>query len=111
MAKNIQKAATTQKSTMQLHSGESDLQMRWALSKARTGGVRFSTNVRQYLVGKFNDGQKTGKNCGPAQVATDMRKEKAGDKLFTREEWLTAIQVKGVFSRVSPNFFKESFLR
>ena len=77
VTKNVQKAATTQKSTMQLHSGEINLQMGWALSKAKTGGVRFSTNVRQYLVAKFNDGQKTGKNCGPAQVATDMRKIKS----------------------------------
>ena len=55
---NFQKAAITQKSTMQLESGESDFSMGWALSKARTGSVRFSTNVRQYLVGKFNCGQK-----------------------------------------------------
>ena len=73
---NAQKAVTTQKSTMQLHSGESDLQMGWVLSKARTGGVRFSTNVRQYLIAKFNNGQRTGKKCDPAQVATDMRKAK-----------------------------------
>ena len=58
---SVQKAATIQKFTMQLQSGEGDLQMGWALSNARTGGVRFSTNVRQYLVAKFNDGQKQGK--------------------------------------------------
>lgn len=53
---NVQKASTTQKSMMQRESGESDLAMGWALSKARTGSVRFSTNVRQYLVAKFNCG-------------------------------------------------------
>ena len=55
---SVQKAATIQKFTLQLHSGESDLQMGWALSKRRTGGVHFSTNVRQYLVAKVNNGQK-----------------------------------------------------
>ena len=47
---NVQKAATTQKSTMQLESGESDLSMGWKLSKPRTGSVSFSTKNRQYLV-------------------------------------------------------------
>ncbi len=55
---DVQKAATTQKSTVQLESGESDLHMGWALSKARSGGARFSTKVPQYLVAKFNYGQK-----------------------------------------------------
>ena len=100
---NLQKAATTQKSAMPLESDESDLQMGWALSKAKTGGIRFPTKVRQYLVAKFNYGQKTGKKCDPVQVATDRRKAKnqSGDRLFTREEWLTATQVKGFFSRLS----------
>ena len=73
---NVQKAATTKKSTMQLRSGESDLPMGWAVSKARTGSVRFSTKVGQYLAAKFNCGQKSGKKCDTVQVATDMRKAK-----------------------------------
>ena len=37
------------------------------------------------------------------QVATDMRKAKnqAGERLFTRDEWLNATQVKEFFSRLS----------
>ena len=103
---DVQKAATTQKSTVQLESGESDLHMGWALSKARSGCARFSMKVRQYLVAKFNYDQKTGKKCDPVQVATDMRKAKnqAGDRLFAREDWLTATQVKGFFSRLSKRF-------
>ena len=91
---------------MPLESDESDLQMGWALSKAKTGGVCFPSKVRQYLVAKFNYGQKTGKKCDPVQVATDMRKAKnqSGDRLFTREEWLTTTQVKGFFSRLSKLF-------
>ena len=87
---------------MQLESGESNLLIGWALNKARTGSVRFSTKVQQYLVGKFKCRQKIGKKCGPVQVATDMRKAKnqAGDRLFTRGE-LNATQVKGFFSRLS----------
>ena len=81
---SLQKVATTQKSTMQVDSDESDLPTGWALRKPKTGGVRFPTKVRQYLVAKFDYGQKTGRKCDPAQSATDVRKAKnqSGDSLL-----------------------------
>lgn len=102
---NVQKGMGCQESTS-FQQGQSDLKMGWALSKARTGSVRFSANVRQYLVRKFNYGQKTGKKSDPAQVAADMRtsKNEAGERLFKRDEWLTASQVKSFFSRLAKVF-------
>ena len=83
--------------------GQTKLQMGWALSKPRTGCVRFSPKVRQYLITKFNLGELTGKKADPSQVACDMRnsRNESGDRLFTREEWLTKTQIKGFFSRVA----------
>lgn len=83
--------------------GQTELQQGWALSKPRTGGVRFSQKVREYLIKKFDLGELTGNKADPLQVACDMRnsRDECGDRIFTREEWLTKTQIKGVFSRVA----------
>lgn len=71
--------------------GQTKPQRGWALSKPRTGCVRFSPKVRQYLITKFNLGELTGNKADPSQVPCDMRnsRNESGDRLFTREEWLT----------------------
>jgi hypothetical protein len=63
----------------------------WALSKPKTGSVRFSDKIRQYLLCKFDAGEKTGEKANPIQVAADIRTttDNDGNRYFTREEWLT----------------------
>ena len=90
-----------QPSAESLKTGVTDLQMGWALSKPKTGSVRFSDKIRQYLIYKFDAGEKTGEKANPIQVAADIRTttDNGGNRYFTREEWLTPTQIKGFFSR------------
>ena len=62
-----------------------------------------SKKVRDYLQKKFEIGQQTGRKEDPAQVADDMRRARnaKGERMFTRTEWLTKLQVQGFFSRLS----------
>ena len=48
-------------------------------------------------------GEKTGHKADPAQVVADMRtaRNENGDRLFSRNEWLNATQIKGFFSRMT----------
>ena len=75
----------------------------WALQKPRGSGTRFSERVKQYLQSCFDLGVKTGRKADPAQVSADMRTVKTanGQRVFSREEWLTKIQIKGFFSRLA----------
>jgi hypothetical protein len=89
-------------------SANNVLEMGWALHKNRKGNTRFSPKVRDYLKKKFDIGQKTGKKEDPAQVAKDMRKASTpeGERMFTRDEWLTQTQVRGFFSRIAAKLRK-----
>lgn len=71
----------------------------WALQKPRGSGSRFSERVRQYLQSCFDLGVRTGRKADPAQVSADMRNVKTADgqRAFSREEWLTKVQIKGFF--------------
>ncbi|KAK3735903.1 hypothetical protein QZH41_001350 [Actinostola sp. cb2023] len=75
----------------------------WALHKAKGGASRFSDKVRQYLTAKFEIGATSGRKEDPNKVAQDMRnaKTESGDRLFSRDEWLTKSQIQGFFSRLS----------
>ena len=88
-----------QPSAESLKTGITDLQMGWALSKPKTGSVRFSDKIRQYFIYKFDAGEKTGEKANPIQVAADIRTttDNGGNRYFTREEWLTPTQIKGFF--------------
>ena len=46
---------------------------------------------------------QTGRKADPAQVSVDMRNVKTADgqQAFSREEWLTKVQIKGFFSRLA----------
>ena len=48
-------------------------------------------------------GEATGQKADPGQVATDMRKacDESGQRLFSRENWLSSNQVKSFFSRLA----------
>ncbi|CAB3999301.1 Hypothetical predicted protein, partial [Paramuricea clavata] len=80
----------------------SRLQKGWALSKPRSN-VRFSQKVKDYLTALFNLGERTGRKADPTQVVLDMRsaKDESNERLFTRTEWLTKIQIQGFFSRLA----------
>ena len=82
---------------------ESTLQMGWALSRPKTGSVRFPENVRRYLTAKFDIGERTGHKADPTQVSLDLRaaKDENGERLFKKEEWLNKLQIKGFFSRLA----------
>ena len=75
----------------------------WALHKPKGGAVCFSEKVRQYLISKFDFVEHSGRKEDPRQVSQDMRKAKGenGERLFSREEWLTKAQIQGFFSRLS----------
>ena len=76
--------------------------MGWALSKFSSSS-RFSTNVRNYLIAKFDIGEQTGCKFKSSDVEADMRKcrNENNERRFSREEWLTSNQIKSLFSRLS----------
>ena len=76
--------------------------MGWALSKYSSSS-RFSTNFRNYLIAKFDIGEKTGCKFNSSDVEADMRrcKNENNERRLTREEWLTSNQIKSFFSRLS----------
>ncbi|CAB4021822.1 Transposon Tf2-6 poly, partial [Paramuricea clavata] len=45
---------SVQPSSKSLKNGKTDLQMGWALSKPKTGSIRFSDKIRQYLTFQFD---------------------------------------------------------
>ena len=77
--------------------------MGWALSKSRAGSIRFSQNVRDYLTERYDLGEITGMKSNPSDVENDMRnaRNERNEKRFSRDEWLTATQIKNFFSRLS----------
>jgi len=77
----------------------SDLQLGWALHKARNQGVPFPAEVRQYLTTKFDLGERTGNKADPGKVAAEMRTARRPDgyRIFDRKDWLTKSQVQGFF--------------
>lgn len=74
----------------------------WAL-KTTKKATRFSDAQKRYLEEKFNLGQATGQKQDPTTVARDMRFAKSidGTKLFKSDEYLSAQQIQGFFSRMA----------
>lgn len=74
----------------------------WALKTTQAGG-RFSDKQRQYLQEKFMKGERTGQKLDGATVSKAMRvaKDSNGKRLFQYEEFLSAQQITGVFSRLA----------
>ena len=52
--------------------GQIKMRMGFALRTSRTR-TRFSTTVRNFLIEKFDQGEKTGKKFDPRNLARDMR--------------------------------------
>ena len=82
--------------------GKSNLTKGWALHKSKSGGKRFPKAVKDYLIAKYDFGEKTGNKCDH-QKAEDMRHAKLqnGDRRFSQEDWLNKSQIKSFFSRIT----------
>ena len=80
----------------------SSLEEGWALKKAKKS-ARFFERVRPFLQGKFFQGKQTGVKANPADIASKMKSLRSanGNKLFSKEEWLSTLQVARYFSRLS----------
>ena len=74
----------------------------WAMKKSKKS-IRFSERVRSYLQETFFQGEETGVKANPADIACKMRSQRSsnGDKLFSKEEWLSTHQVARYFSMLS----------
>ena len=61
--------------------------------------MRFSQNVRDYLTERLDLGEITGMKSNPSDVENDMRsaRNEKNEKRFSRDEWLTAPQIKSFF--------------
>ena len=95
-----QKLTSNKSSTgLTVNSTNSRLSIGWALNKGRTGGVRFSENVRRYLTTRFEMGERTGKKANPEEIERQMRnaRNERNERLFQREEWLTKTQIMFLF--------------
>lgn len=75
-------------------SDDDKSKMGWALKENRKA-KRFSAEVKTYLQGVFDLGEKTGIKAIPEQVAQQMR------TMFRPDNWLTSRQITGVFSRLA----------
>ena len=84
-------------------TASSSLSMGWALQKARTGGVRYSQQVKDYLKARFDAGEESGRKADPNKVVLDMRNTRTAEniRLFSREEWLSKGQIQSYFSRLA----------
>ena len=74
----------------------------WALKKAKKS-ARFSERVRSFSQGTFFQGEQTGIKANPADIASKMKSLRSanGNKLFSKEEWLSTLQVARYFIRLS----------
>ncbi|XP_015770410.1 PREDICTED: uncharacterized protein LOC107348864 [Acropora digitifera] len=83
-------------------SPEAPLVQGWALRGAKKT-VRFNENQRQYLHDKFEIGQESGHKADPEIVSRDMRyaRTEKGQRRFTVDEFLSAQQIQGYFSRAA----------
>ena len=82
---------------------EASLCMGWALKSSFSRKARFSPSQKDYLMKKFEIGEKTGRKLDPGTVAKDMRaaKDPNGNRLFTCSEFLTSQQIQIFFSRLA----------
>lgn len=100
----LQKDAPVETETLVSHATNTPTcQMGWALKKKRKS-TKFSTEVKQFLLNAFWEGQDTGRKHDPKVISTQLRSARSsgGGKMFRNcEDWLTAQQVAAYFSRLS----------
>ena len=84
-------------------SASEKLSMGWALKVSNTRRSRFTASQKSYLTNRFKLGEQTGQKADPASVARAMvsAKDSSGNRLFTSDDFLSASQIAGFFSRLS----------
>ena len=84
-------------------SASEKLSMGWALKASSTRQSRFTASQKSYLTNRFKLGELTGQKADPASVARVMAsaKDASGNHLFTSDDFLSANQIAGFFSRLS----------
>ena len=94
-------ASSTAKVTGELKEG-------WALKQVKKP-YRFNEKQKSFLVSKFNIGQESGCKIDPEVVAREMRRERDahGERLFSKSEFLTPVQVSSFFSRLAAKIRKQ----
>ena len=85
------------------HSASEKPSMGWALKASSTRRGRFTASQKAYLTNRFRLGEQTGRKADPASVARAMvsAKDASGNRLFTSDDFLSASQIAGFFSRLS----------
>ena len=75
----------------------------WALRSSASRRCRFTYKQKKYLTEKFQQGERSGRKSDPASVASSMMSavDSQGKRMFSSEEFLTASQVVGFFSRLA----------
>jgi hypothetical protein len=83
-----------------LANSQTNLKQGWAL-KASKKTTNFSEKQKTFLEEKFMVGETTGKKLNPSTVAKQMRVARGSDqeRIFSPEEYLSANQIQGFFSR------------
>lgn len=74
--------------------------MGWAL-KTNKSRPRLGEKVKQFLIEKYEDGERSGNKADPIAVAREMKfkRNENGELFFAPEEWKTAQAIKSFFSR------------
>ena len=74
----------------------------WALRSSAARRCRFTHKQKNCLTEKFQEGERSGRKSDPASVARSMMSavDSQGKQMFSNEEFLTASQVAGFFSRL-----------
>ncbi|XP_071138474.1 uncharacterized protein [Mytilus edulis] len=77
------------------------LHMGWALKRARKVN-RFPSNIKNILIKKFNEGEKSKNKCSPDDVASEMisMRDTEGRRVFQLNECLNSTQITSFFSRL-----------
>ena len=77
------------------------LPMSWALKKVRKV-KRFPIKIKQFLIEKFAEGEKSGEKCNPDDVASEMKRlrDSDGNRVFLISECLNSNQIASFFSRL-----------
>ena len=72
----------------------------WALKRQRQN-KRFSSEVKDYVLSLFEEGEKTVRKYTPFEASKRIRNVRGndGNRLFLPDEWLTVQQIQGLFSR------------
>jgi len=84
-------------------SASEKLSMGWALKVSSTWRSRFTASQKSYLTNRLKPGEQTGQKADPASVTRAMvsAKDASGNRLFTSDDFLSASQIAGFFSRLS----------